>query len=1179
VSDTLLEVVTSVQIEPLRTGLLEAARSVTSATASIGADFARVANSSETSFAKVEADLAELKADFAQLSSVVTAAMAKVGTSIRAGAEEGESAIAQLRSELTGLAASAELSTTGVASAFGPLGALFGVGLVAHYAEGLKEATLETAHLAELTGESVARLTEFRTAMKELGVESDVSGRLIVHLAEFMQEAADGNKTAQESFDALGVSTQGWSEKLPSAIDVLLQISDAEKRLGGSSETAAAAGRILGLRYGTELAGALGVGSKAIDELMKKYEPLGKAEQAAVSDAERLQVAEVEGSARIQAAMLPLLGIMADVLNGSHVLWIGLKSDFIEAGMVMTASAETIGTSVLGLAKTMDRAMHFDFAGAEDAFMTMGERVANQWHKVAEQVKGDSAEITKALQESTFMPAPPTEGKGKGGAGTGDSSSKAAETLQAWKTEIEQKVEAEASGMEQARRLELELWQQKLAEQQKGSALYLAALREVTKLKAQLWREENADAKRADEERFTDMVAADRDVTALAEAGSQRRVQLEQKTLEDILKVRSATSAEAVNQEKKIVEAQRQADEQTVRDEVSTVEQQVREADKGSQQRVTILTTEMSKLQGLRDAALSNATAAEDASHVRTTDAARQADEFKAESFRSYADFMLTTIKKIQDAFIDAQREMSEASRKAISEDIEQEVKRKVLVTEEGAPAEGGQPEQEGLKDIAANAEEQKQFITDLASLNLISKQQEIEMIRQAQTVQHEADIQKLTDLEQFIALQIQSASAAGADTTKLAEAYRKVFQQIQDENRRFHQEMVQDDQKSWTEQIRDAQRAMEVISSSFTNAFDQMLTQHTKFTAQMEKFWNQMVLGWAKMGIQIVGQYVASLAQIVIHETLTEAQVTAAHSAGITARQATENLWQSILALFGIKTVSQATKTEAQQTTAHGIGLANRQTLDTTDTAKTAISDIGKELEFTKTELAFTTAHAQGIAARSTADVTGDAEAISENATRNYALIISDAGLAGAAAFASVIAALPFPANIAVAPGVAAGAVGDTLAFAAVASAAGGMDVTKDQLVKVHENETILPPPLAEGFKGLISERMSLPTDMLAQLYESMGALDGIGASISQVHENGSARAQDIGAGLKAAVASGGNSTSNVYHNNNHNNSRIQLTTHGATKGEVASAVEEALLPALRKLSRRGDLKGLVGY
>jgi hypothetical protein len=531
--------------------------------------------------------------------------------------------------------------------------------------------------------------------------------------------------------------------------------------------------------------------------------------------------------------------------------------------------------------------------------------------------------------------------------------------------------------------------------------------------------------------------------------------------------------------------AQQQADEQRVHDEITSVERQVDVAKNGSSERVDLFASELAKLQGERQAAIANAQTAQLTAQVRTTESARQADLFRAESFRSYAAFIEKQTEEIQRKFIEAQRQMTEAAQKLKTESINQDVTQRITTVQEGPG---------GIKDTGAEFELQKQHLTELAQLDLISKSQAIAMLRQIQAAQHSADSEKLQAERDYISLQMTSLAATGGDVTKMEEEYTRVLKQIAEEKRKYDTEMAQDDEKTWQIEAQNAQRAASVISSSFEHAFGTMLTQHTNLLNVMTKFWNDMVLGWARMGLQIVAQYVQSLAQVVLREILTQTQITAVQTTGMTAREATQNLWQSFLQALGIKTVTQATTTEAQQTAAHAAGVTARQALDTGANAAT----------------------------------------LAKTLANNVAIVSSEAGAAGAAAFESVMVALPFPVNVATAPGVMAAAIAAVMSNVGLASAAGGMDVLHDSLVNVHKNEMILPANLSQGFRNIIS---------------------------------GSGTAGAGGANGSKGIGSGGGDTHNHVHIGS-----VSLNG-GGSREELRDVLDNELVPRIQRAMRTGHL------
>jgi hypothetical protein len=76
----------------------------------------------------------------------------------------------------------------------------------------------------------------------------------------------------------------------------------------------------------------------------------------------------------------------------------------------------------------------------------------------------------------------------------------------------------------------------------------------------------------------------------------------------------------------------------------------------------------------------------------------------------------------------------------------------------------------------------------------------------------------------------------------------------------------------------------------------------------------------------------------------------------------------------------------------------------------------------------------------------------------------------AAAWAFSTIMADIPFPVNIVLAPIGAALAFTGVMALGALASAAGGMEVDRDQLAYVHKDEKILPASISKGFNSIIN-------------------------------------------------------------------------------------------------------------
>jgi hypothetical protein len=88
-----------------------------------------------------------------------------------------------------------------------------------------------------------------------------------------------------------------------------------------------------------------------------------------------------------------------------------------------------------------------------------------------------------------------------------------------------------------------------------------------------------------------------------------------------------------------------------------------------------------------------------------------------------------------------------------------------------------------------------------------------------------------------------------------------------------------------------------------------------------------------------------------------------------------------------------------------------------------------------------------------------------------------AQSGIAGAAGYASVMVALPFPANVAVAPMIGSMAAAQAASFGVLASAAGGWEVPEDTLAYVHKKEVVLPTEWTERFKAMTTKAPAVPS------------------------------------------------------------------------------------------------------
>jgi hypothetical protein len=180
---------------------------------------------------------------------------------------------------------------------------------------------------------------------------------------------------------------------------------------------------------------------------------------------------------------------------------------------------------------------------------------------------------------------------------------------------------------------------------------------------------------------------------------------------------------------------------------------------------------------------------------------------------------------------------------------------------------------------------------------------------------------------------------------------------------------------------------------------------------------------------------------------------------------------------------------------------------------------------------------------------------------------ILTDAKSAAAAAFKWAMESVPFPANIIVAPAAAATAFAGVMAFA---SAAGGMEVTHDQLLFAHKDEKVLPAgfnrDLQTAIGGASLSGVGIPA-IAGNLRSLGGGMDQMHSQMSALH--GGAQSSS---GASGASGGGGFGSSVTNSNNKTVNNHIRPTIVVNHPGRETT--QEDIEKAVRKGVRSGALR-----
>ena len=378
--------------------------------------------------------------------------------------------------------------------------------------------------------------------------------------------------------------------------------------------------------------------------------------------------------------------------------------------------------------------------------------------------------------------------------------------------------------------------------------------------------------------------------------------------------------------------------------------------------------------------------------------------------------------------------------------------------------------------------EEERRFATEIANSQLEGmRRADEERLKHNQITLSEWETNERSALgrwytEQKTVMQ-QAAEEAARDFGVMSLQYRKALNDMALLDEKFAAENQKIDDKM-AEQF---QNTMNVISRSFTSAFDKMLTEHTKFSRVMANFWEEMVRGWARMGLQMVANYVQTMAKILIEHILTSLKIISVDQTTQTVRKANESFFDAFLNALGIKRVTQEATVSAAETGAHATGVAARAAASQGETISVITGQAVQKGAVIAGEAAQTGAVQTGEAAQTAAVVAGQeaqtaavTEATSEQTSTTIAMhiksIVSAAAVAAAHAFKWVIENVPFPVNVVLAPTVAAGVFAGVAAYKTFVSAEKGAAISHDTMLLAHAGEMVLPPKISLGLQSIIN-------------------------------------------------------------------------------------------------------------
>jgi hypothetical protein len=1053
-NETVLDLITRVNIEPLNAGMEQAASKVASSSGEMAANFAKLDAATTASIDGLKGSIDSLSGKLELMTEQVSAAMSKITSSIARGTAESGLELGELKSRFADVGREAEISATGIGNIYGGFGALLGLGAIGAFlgsiVDGLDKFAIRIHKFSEETAISTDRVQEFEAAMEILHVAPEQAELALLRLNRSLTLAAEGSQTQSQLFQRLGVDISAWKSGQLDLIGVLEQIQKVTSDNISVNERQGITMQVAG-RNAKDFALVLGITSEQFESLLNVVKEFGgvvspQAIDSFVRMSQEMTLLWTVVKTQLAEAFVSLLPVIKFAIVAISEMAFYVKV-LIEVLGGLFVSILEVGNALVGVVQIM-------VGDWEDGVARMKKSAhdfADNWRGAANDIVASNARASGLAQilfsDSVDKMLGDLSKLREGGSEDILSGITGGSRVEEFKEQLEE-MRSQADAFHGLQLEDERQFWQNILDTQRLSA----------KDRAEVERELNNTLHKIAVEHYQEQIALDQEFIKTSIAGSEERKFAVQKERDDTVDAYGEGSKQAIEANMKVLENQVENDKIAAGDVQKSVEQQVESYKAGSQERINLMAAAIATIKTMQDNVVSGKTAGGGPTPEAPVGPTEQADAQLRVQIRQ------TESADIEKIITALQAKLAEEYRSETTE-----VQHEALEQERIRMETSEKATQLAIGDAQRSSQEQVKEVERLAQYDVITFSQKIQMLRQISDAEHQKGTAAVNaaiaeaQAEQSLATTDAEREAAIKRIIALKEELAKLDQQYGQQAINISDQVAQREEQN-------AERAASVISSSFQQAFGKLLTQHTNLLSVMTKFWDDMVVGWARMGLQIVAQYVQNLAQIVLREILTQTQITAVDSTAMTTRQATQNLWQSFLQALGIKTVSQSTTTEAQETAAHTAGVNTRKAADTVASTQTQAMELQQVTQFTTFETQETAAHAAGIAARAAADTAGNTASLAATIAKNIATITSEAGVAGAAAFASVMAALPFPVNVATAPGVMAAAIATTLGNLGLASAAGGMEVTRDQLVKVHENETILPANISQGFKNIIS-------------------------------------------------------------------------------------------------------------
>ena len=252
--------------------------------------------------------------------------------------------------------------------------------------------------------------------------------------------------------------------------------------------------------------------------------------------------------------------------------------------------------------------------------------------------------------------------------------------------------------------------------------------------------------------------------------------------------------------------------------------------------------------------------------------------------------------------------------------------------------------------------------------------------------------------------------------------------------------------------EMEDWKHLLDQMGQGLTTGINSWIQGQKTFAQAMAQTWNSIVMTVVEAVERYVAKFISSQALMTSAEKIFHLQSNATQTTADTAKIASATKTNTSL----------ITGETAVQSARRVLSLQDVQMTTTANTAKSKLTSVSNSA-IMDSDAGVYSARAFLVADDAVMTTDNNADKLADVMATNFLIGMSDAAIAAAAAFSSVMQTLPWPANMAVAPGVAAGVYAEGVGLASLAVFAKGGVADEDMIAHVEKREMMLPPHIAD--------------------------------------------------------------------------------------------------------------------